>query len=172
MSGCLRNLDLNASITYAQKSMVGEGTTAIFITFLLAIIGYVGLTTVVVRSLRHPMPWMLWRGVALIIVVHVAMVWMFRFHGDFSLAVRNGYAGFTMFHAALLIIIVSAFVREHIARRLVQVAFVIVTMGALGASFLYEVVAIYRIPVILCAVVGGGSLIFYYGKQRRMSTTV
>ena len=147
--------------------MVGEGTTAIFITFLLAIIGYVGLTTVVVHSLRRPMPWMLWRGVALVIVVHVAMVWAFRFHGDFSLAVRNGYAGFAMFHAALLIILVSTFVREHIARRLVQVAFVIVTLGALGASFLYEVVAIYRIPVLLCAVVGGGSLIWYYGKQLR-----
>ncbi|HMB93774.1 MAG TPA: hypothetical protein VKP65_23175 [Rhodothermales bacterium] len=147
--------------------MVGEGTTAIFITFLLAIIGYVGLTTVVVRSLRHPMPWTLWRGVALVIVVHVAMVWVFRFHGDFSLAVRNGYAGFIMFHAALLIIIVSTLVRERMARRLVQVAFVIVTMGALGASFLYEVVAVYRIPVILCAVVGGGSLLWYYGKQFR-----
>lgn len=147
--------------------MVGEGTTAIFITFLLAIIGYVGLTAVMVRSLRHPMPWKFWRGMALVIVVHVAMVWTFRFHGDFSLAVRNGYAGFAMFHTALLIIVVATFVREQVARRLVQVAFVIVTMGALGASFLYEVVAIYRIPVILCAVVGGGSLLWYYGRQLR-----
>lgn len=147
--------------------MVGEGTTAIFITFLLAIVGYVGLTTVLLLSLRGAMPWMLWRIVAVVIVVHVAMVWTFRFHGDFSLAVRNGYAGFAMFHTALLVIVTSIFVQERIARRLIQVAFLIVTMGALGASFIYDVVAIYRIPVILCALAGGISLIVHYTKQVR-----
>lgn len=51
--------------------MVEMGTTEIFITFLLAITGYVGLTTVVVLTLREQHPIALWRIVALIILAHV-----------------------------------------------------------------------------------------------------
>ena len=147
--------------------MVGEGTTAIFITFLLAIIGYVGLTTVVLLSLQGRMPIMLWRPVAAVIVAHVIMVWSFRYEWEFALAVRNGYAGFLIFHSALLMIAASIFNQERVARRLVQIAFAVVTMGALGASFLYDAVAMYRIPVILCALTGGGSLLWHYISQWR-----
>lgn len=138
--------------------MVGEGTPAIFVTFLLAIIGYVGLTTVVVLGLRGTVPVPLWRLVATVIVVHVFMVWTFRYGWSFDLAVRNGYAGFVVFHLALLLILLSTVVREPLSRRLGRVAFLMVSAGALGAAFRYDVVAMYRIPVIACAAAGIMSL--------------
>ena len=90
--------------------MVGTGTTEIFITFLLAITGYVGLTTVVVLTLRGQHPTALWRAIALIILVHVLMVWIYRYDWQFDLAVRNGYTGFVIFHTALALILISTFV--------------------------------------------------------------
>lgn len=147
--------------------MVGEGTTAIFITFLLAITGYVGLTSTVVLSARGRFHANLWRAVSAIIVAHVAMVWTFRYGWDFSLAVRNGYAGFLMFHGALLMIVASHAVAASTARKLIDISFLVVTMGALGASFIYDVVAIYRIPVVICALTGTASLVKYYMIDRR-----
>lgn len=150
--------------------MVGEGTTAIFITFLLAMIGYAGLTLVVLLSLRGNVPFLLWRSIAAVISTHVLMVWMFRYGWEFELAVRNGYAGFAMFHAAWMMILVSIAAGRKLARILIQVAFVVVTIGATGATFLYDVVAVYRVPVILCALAGSGGLLWVYLWQRR--TTV
>lgn len=138
--------------------MVGEGTPAIFITFLLAILGYVGLTAVVALSVRGRVPVRLWRGVALVILVHVAMVWIYRYGGRFDLAVRNGYGGFAMFHGALAMILTSTVMREAVARRLIHLSFLIVTVGATAATFLYDIVAIYRVPVLVCAAVGVGAL--------------
>lgn len=138
--------------------MVGEGTPAIFITFLLAILGYAGLTAVVALSARGGVPFRFWRGVAAVILVHVAMVWTYRYGGSFELAVRNGYGGFVMFHGALAMVLASTVTPEAVARRLIQVSFLIVTVGATAATFLYDVVAIYRIPVLVCAAVGVGAL--------------
>ena len=89
-----------------------------------------------------------------VIVVHVAMVWSLRYEWQFSQATRNGYAGFLMFHAALLMIVTSLFLAERHALWLVRLAFLVVSAGALGAVFLYDVVAIYRVPVILFAAAG------------------
>lgn len=147
--------------------MVGEGTTAIFITFLLAMIGYAGLTLVVLLSLRGNVPFPLWRVIAAVISAHVLMVWTFRYGWEFELAVRNGYAGFVMFHAAWLMILVSMAAGRKVARILIQTAFVVVTIGATGATFLYDVVAVYRIPVILCALAGNGGLLWVYLWRRR-----
>lgn len=146
--------------------MVGEGTAAIFITFLLAIVGYFGLTTVTVLTLHERVPVGLWRGVAAVIVVHVAMVWTYRYGWDLGLAVRNGWAGFAMFHGALAMIVVSTAAPERAARWLIHLSFLIVTLGALGATFLYDVVAIYRIPVVLCALVGTSALARHWLTRR------
>lgn len=140
--------------------MPGEGTTAIFITFLLAMIGYAGLTAVVVLSLRGSVPMRFWRAVAGVILIHVAMVWTFRYEWQFALAVRNGYAGFLMFHGSLAAILISTVSGARLARVLIRAAFVVVSAGAIGATFLYEVVAVYRVPVIACALVGGGGLLW------------
>ena len=150
--------------------MVGEGTTAITITFLLAMAGYAGLTTVLLLSLRGRLPRLLWQGVVCVIVVHVIMVWTFRYHGDISLALRNGAAGFLMFHGALTMILASLFTSERLSRVLIQISFAIVTMGAIGATFLYEVVAIYRIPVLACALAGIGGLVWAFIQRRRSAT--
>ena len=147
-------------------SMVGEGTTEIFISFLLAVIGYVGLTSVLVLTLRGRHPIALLRVVALIVLAHVAMVWIYRYDWQFDLAVRNGYAGFVIFHTALALILISTFAKERLSQKFVHISFVIVTIGAIGASFRYDVVSMYRFIVIPCGVVGGIGLIKFYVLNR------
>jgi len=148
--------------------MLGEGTLEIFITFLMAIVGYLGLTSVTVLTVLGRNPVVLWRIVALVILVHVVMVWVYRYDWHFDLAVRNGYAGFLIFHSALLAIAVSNFVSEKLAHKLIHVSFCIVTMGALGASFRYDVVALYRVPVVVCGVVGVWMLVRFYVFQKQV----
>jgi hypothetical protein len=142
--------------------MISEGTTEMFITFLLAVIGYAGLTSVVLLSLRKKVPLFIWRITTIIILTHVLMVWAFRYNWEFSLAVRNGYSGFILFNSALLMIIISTVVKQNIS-------LIIVTAGAVGAVFRYSVVEIYRIPVILLALAGVSGLIWNYipGRIRK-----
>ena len=147
--------------------MVGTGTTEIFVTFLLAITGYVGLTTVVVLTLREQHPTTLWRVVALIILAHVLMVWIYRYDWQFDLAVRNGYAGFVIFHTALALILLSTFVNKYLSQKLIHLSFVVVTMGATGASLRYDEVSMYRFIVIPCGLIGGIGLIKFYILNRK-----
>jgi hypothetical protein len=84
--------------------------------------------------------------------------------------VRNGWAGFAMFHGALVMIVASTAVPERAARWLIHLSFLIVTLGNLGATFLYDVVAIYRIPVVLCALVGTAALARHWLAARARST--
>jgi hypothetical protein len=100
-------------------------------------IGYGGLTAVVLLSARGMLSAPLLRTVAAVFLTHVIMVWAFRYEWQFALAVRNGYAGFIMFDGALPLILVSTISRERVARLLIHIAFVAVTIGALGATFLY-----------------------------------
>ena len=148
--------------------MVGEGTTAVTVTFMLAMVGYAGLTAVVLLSLRGKVPLLLWRSVAMVIVAHVIIVWTFRYEWQFDLAVRNGYAGFAMFHGALAMIVFSAIGLRR-TRLLINASFVVVSMGAIGAAFLYDVVAAYRLPVVACALTGAGGLVWahVFGPRRR-----
>ena len=145
-----------------EARMVGEGTTAIFITFAMAILGYVGLTYTVTLTARSKHWIGIWRVVALIIFAHVLMVWMFRYDWQFDLAVRNGYAGFLIFHSALISILVSMFCNQNLGQKLIHISFLIVTVGALGASFRYDVVAMYRIVGIVCGLGGGIGLVRVY----------
>lgn len=134
--------------------MLGEDSPALFTTFLLAMVGYAGLTATVVAGLYRAHPRTFWRATAVVIVVHVAMVWSVRYGWDFALSVRNGYGGFVMFHGALAMIVASTVARERAAVLLVRLSFLVVSAGALGAVALYDVVAIYRLPVALCATAG------------------
>ncbi|HSJ62583.1 MAG TPA: hypothetical protein VK922_01635 [Gemmatimonadaceae bacterium] len=138
------------------------------LTFLLAVIGYAGLTLTAVLAATSRFPARLWRGVALVIVLHVLMVWAVRYDWRLGEATRNGVVGFLLFHGALALILASLFLREERARRLVWTAYAIVTLGALGAVFTYEVVAPYRIPVILLAIGGATALAWcaWVGRRR------
>jgi hypothetical protein len=142
--------------------------TSIFITFLLAMIGYAGLTATVLLSLNRKVPVLFWRTAALIILVHVIMVWAYRYNWQFSTSVRNGYSGFIIFHSALLMILVSTFIRERTAKILIRISFIVVTIGAVGAVFRYEVVEIYKVPVIICAFTGCAALLRKFRKQRKI----
>ena len=147
--------------------MVETGTTEIFITFLLAITGYVGLTIVVVLTLREQHPIALWRVVALIILTHVLMVWIYRYDWQFDLAVRNGYVGFVIFHTALILILLSTFTNKNLSQKLIHLSFVFAKMGATGASLRYDEVSIYRFIVIPCGLIGGIGLIKFYILDRK-----
>ena len=130
-----------------------------FITFLLAIIGYVGLAANTVLISQGKFHQGLITVAAMVIVIHVLMVWHFRYEWQFSEATRNGYVGFLLFHFSLLAIGGATIFPENQAKWLIILSFLIVSVGAIGATFRYEVVTIYRYPVLLIAVVGVGFLL-------------
>ncbi len=133
--------------------------------FLTAILGYAGLSLTVLRSARGEVPVVLLRLTALIIAVHVALVWTFRYHGDLAAATRGGYAPFLVFHAALAMIAAAAVVGGRARLALVRLAFAIATLGALGAVFRRPEVAVYRAPVIACAALGMVGLVAAFRKS-------
>jgi len=142
-----------------------------FITFFLAITGYCGLTIAILFSLQEKIPIQFWRIVSAIILLHVIMVWSFHYEGNFFTAVRNGYSGFIIFHSALLMIIVSNFVKRKLAILLVRISFIIVSIGAVGAVFRYDVVAVYKLPVIFFVLLVVVSVIRkYYLKSKLIKT--
>ena len=131
------------------------------ITFLAAITGYVGLTAnmVLVAANRHRRYHMV--PVALIVFAHVLLVWHFRYEWEIAQATRNGYAGFVIFHTALLGILCAPLVGNRLARRLVAFSFFVAAMGASGAVLRYDEVAIYRLPVLVCDLVGLAALAYW-----------
>jgi hypothetical protein len=132
------------------------------VTFLLAVAGYLALTLAAVIGPRRR----LIRGCAVIVVAHVLLVWWLRYDWAISEATRHGYAGFVVFHTALAAILWAAIAPEALARRLVRAAFVIVSIGALGAVFRYDVVRPYRVPVVLCAVAGSIGIVREASRNR------
>lgn len=124
------------------------------ITFLLAFIGFVGLTVTAGITAHSRLPARLWRVTAAVILVHVVLVWMVRYEWRLAEATRNGPGGFLLFHGALAMIVASLLVAERHARILVWMAFAIVSAGAIGAVFRYDVVALYRAPVLVTASAG------------------
>lgn len=125
-----------------------------FLTFLLAPIGYAGLTATMLVAARGRWPDALARVTVGVILTHVFLVWHVRYGWQFSEATRNGYGGFVIFHTALAAIVASLAVELRVARRLIAGAFAAVTIGAVAATFKYEVVANYRIPVLVIATTG------------------
>ncbi|MDE2998274.1 MAG: hypothetical protein OXU79_04255 [Gemmatimonadota bacterium] len=135
-------------------------------TFLLAFLGYLGLSANLVLTARGTCSRPVIAMVALVAVAHVYLVWAFRYDWQFAMAVRNGYAGFFIFHSALLAIVAAALAPPAICRPLIALSFLIVSAGASGAVFRYEVVGIYRIPVLLNAGLGLGFLA--YNQYRKI----
>ena len=122
------------------------------ITFLLAILGYTGLTAnaIFASSSKY------WKSANVAIIVpiafHVYLVWAYRYQWQISEATRNGPLGFIIFHAALATIIATPFLSAKRAMGLLIISFLTVSVGACGAVFRYPVVEIYRIPVITLAI--------------------
>lgn len=141
------------------------------ITFLAAITGYAGLTAnmVLVAMDRHRRQHMV--PVALIVFAHVFLVWHYRYEWEIAQATRNGYAGFVIFHAALLGILAAPMAGNRWAGRLVTISFLVAAMGASGAVLRYEEVAIYRLPVFVCDLVGLSALAYrVFGRSRPRGT--
>lgn len=141
------------------------------ITFLAAMTGYAGLTAnmVLVAMDRHRRQHMV--PVALIVFAHVFLVWHYRYEWEIAQATRNGYAGFVIFHAALLGILAAPMAGNRWARRLVTFSFLVAAMGASGAVLRYDEVAIYRLPVFVCGLVGLSALAYrVFGRSRPRET--
>jgi hypothetical protein len=136
------------------------------LTFVLAVVAYAGLSLAAILAIRGRPPQWLSVAVALVAVVHVALVWHFRFEWDFARSMRNGYVPFAIFHAALGAIVLAAFTSGKTAARLTIASFLVVTLGALGAVFSVPAVSMYRIPVIVIAAIG---LIRVIANLRRIS---
>ena len=137
------------------------------ITFLAAITGYAGLTAnmALVAAGRHRPKHM--TPVALVVFAHVLMVWHYRYEWEIAQATRNGYAGFVIFHAALLGILAAPLAGNRLAKRLVAFSFLVAAMGASGAVMRYDEVAVYRLPVFLCDLVGLSALAYWiFGRSR------
>ena len=100
------------------------------------------------------------------------MVWIYRYDWQLDLAVRNGYAGFVIFHTALALILVSTFVNQYLSQKLIHISFVIVTIGATGASLRYDEVSMYRFIVVPCGLIGGIGLIKFYILDRRKKNKI
>ena len=137
------------------------------ITFLLAMLGYGGLTVTLIFSRKGKIPFTFWRVVSLIILLHVFMIWTIHYEWNFSTAVRNGYSGFLIFHSSLLMILISTFVYKSIALILIRISSVVVTVGAVGAVFRYESVQSYKLPVIICALAIGVTLLVILNEKRK-----
>ena len=137
------------------------------LTFGLAFAGYLLLCSeVVLRAGGRAVP-----GssllLAAVVATHVACVWSFRFGGSFDLAYSGREPGFFLFHGALLLIVTAPFVERRWTDRLLGVAFVIVSLGAIGASFKYEVVSILRLPVVAACLATGVAAPLGYRQRHR-----
>ena len=139
-----------------------------FIMFFLAMIGYFGLTgnALFAGMGRRHMGAML--VTAIVVLVHVFMVWHFRYEWQLSQAVRNGYIGFSLFHGALAMILAAAFLPMKHYRRAVITAFLLVSMGANGATLRYGEVFMYFFPVLILSLIGWVGLA-WMGVRRRQA---
>lgn len=134
-------------------------------TFPLAVIGYAGLTATAILAARGRVPTGLWRVTAVVIVAHVVLVWAIRYDWNWAVATRNGYVGVVLFHGALALIVASLLLPGR-AKPLIDLTFVIVSVGAIGAVFRYSEVAGYRLFVIALAAAGAIALPYgWYWKR-------
>lgn len=130
-------------------------------------IGYLGLTALAVLAANRRYSRQLTVLLALIILAHVFLVWAIRYDWQFTRATRHGYAGFLLFHGALLCLAGATALPPAWARALLMVAYFIVSAGAIGATFRYEVVAVYRIPVLFLASIGTAMIWRQFFQQLR-----
>ena len=139
------------TISGYTKFLIACHMTSVLITFALAYLGYVLLCVdVVLHASRRPLR-LLTLAMLLVVVVHVGMVWGLRFGWSLEMALSKGWTGFIAFHVALVILIAASISAEPWSGRLLLIAFPIITLGAIVASFKYDFVAIYRWPLVIAA---------------------
>lgn len=107
---------------------------------------------------------------ALVVAAHVACVWGLRFEWQVERAVDGRLAGFVLFHGALLLIAVAPLTRGRAALGLLAAAFAIVSIGAIGAAFKYDVVAALQIPLLIACAATIASAAWLARRRRRPTT--
>ena len=133
------------------------------LTFGLAGAGYLTLAKdVALRLAGRRWPWL---GVltAVIVAVHVALVWIDRFDGSLTFAWEKSPPGFVIFHTAFALILLLPWLRGTVRDRVTWIAFAIVCAGALPAPFRYDEVAVLAVPLWLAF---AGVLAVWWGARR------
>ena len=123
---------------------------------VLANIGFVLLAVnAVLAARREP-----WRSLSLaaagLFAVCVYLVWSVRFDWAFDLAVRLEFAGFMLFHSALIAIVFAAVSPGRFERGMVLVAFFITSVGANLAAWPYDAPLVYLLPIVATTLLGTG----------------
>jgi hypothetical protein len=120
--------------------------------FGLAYVGYVLVGANVVLHFWGRPRRALMAIMAAVVLLHVLLVWSLRFEWSLTYAWEKSPAGFLIFHTALVLLVAAVLAREPWSRRLLLVAFPIVTAGGLGAAFKYDFLAGYRVPLLAALV--------------------
>src|SRR5262245_1567550 len=118
------------------------------VTFGLAFAAYVLLGAGVVLQLWRRPPRVLTLAAAGLALVHVLLVWGWRFDWSTEMALAKGWTGFTIFHTALGVLLAAAVAPQPWSGRCTLAAFPIVSAGAIGAAFRYDFVGDYRMPLL------------------------
>ncbi len=133
------------------------------ITFGLAWLGYALLASDFARRARGRRDARVSALTALVAIVHVACVYVFRFDGSVLAAWQKSAAGFVIFHSALLTIVLAPMVFEPWRTRMVFVSFGVVSFGGLGAPFRYPELGVLAIPLFT---VFGVALVFAWRGRK------
>lgn len=120
--------------------------------FIGSFVAYTGLGISTTLTFRGTFDRRVAAAVAVIVTAHVFGIWSHRYGWDFNEAVRNGYAGFILFHLSLIAIDAAVFVPDRLGTLFHRAAFVVVSLGSIVAAFTYDAVAIYRIPLLFVLV--------------------
>ena len=125
-------------------------------TFGLAFAAYLALAIDVVLRRRGTTSRARSLVIAALASAHVTMVWVHRFGGSLDRALEKSVAGFVLFHAVFLAILVIAIATRSGMRRLSidRVAYttiVIVTLAALPAPWRYPELAWLKVPMVIAA---------------------
>lgn len=160
--------------THARDSALLTGHAARvleIVTFALAIAGFVLLAWCAAFAAAGQRPRWLLLLTTVVVLVHVALVWGDRYGGSIAQATRNGYTGFALFHTALAALVAANVVGHRRGTQCVLFTFLVVCIGANGAIWRYDVVAIYRIPVIAVTVVGLVTVVRRWARSQSRSET-
>ncbi len=117
------------------------------VTFGLAWIGYSLLAVDFALRSRGRRHRRLTALTAIVVVAHVACIYVFRFDGSIAEAWRKSVSGFLLFHSALGLIIAAPLIAEPWRTRCVLGAFAVVSLGALGVPFRYPELAVLAGPL-------------------------
>ena len=87
-----------------------------------------------------------------LVLAHVFLVWHWRFEWSFARAVAKSWAGFAIFHTALLALVAAPFLPSRAAARTLIAAFAVVSLAAVPAPWRYPEIRVLAVPMALACI--------------------